>query len=46
LAAEASYGFALALRAYAAGDVAADLTKRLRRLEAALAEHNRDGGDR
>ena len=31
LAAEASYGFALALRAYAAGDVAADLTKRLRR---------------
>jgi AcrR family transcriptional regulator len=46
LATEASYGFALALLAYAAGDAAADLTKRLRRHEAALARRSRNGDHR
>jgi len=44
LALEANYGFALALLVYAAGDAATDLTERLRRLEAELAESPRHLG--
>ncbi|MHB8527887.1 MAG: TetR/AcrR family transcriptional regulator [Caulobacteraceae bacterium] len=44
LAQETSYGFALALTAYATGDSPADLAKRLRRLEGALAERPRNQG--
>jgi AcrR family transcriptional regulator len=41
LAEEIRYGFALVLLAYAVGDAAAGLTKRLRRFEAALAARHR-----
>jgi AcrR family transcriptional regulator len=44
LALETSYGFALALAAYATGDARADLMQRRRQLEAALAARDRHSG--